>query len=82
MSAQKDINLWEFLQSRNLDSTENLKELSTVLLSDKDILMNAYGWEYEQWLDENEESINDGEDAYFNFIDQEEREYDERIAQI
>lgn len=82
MSVQQDINLWEFLQSRNLDSTENLKELSTVLLSDKDILMNAYGWEYEQWLDENEESINDGEDAYFNFIDQEEREYDERIAQI
>jgi hypothetical protein len=82
MSAQKDINLWEFLQSRNLDSTENLKELSTVLLSDKDYLMNAYGWEYEQWLDETEESVDDGEDAYFNFIDQEEREYDECIAQI
>lgn len=82
MSVQKHINLWDFLQSRNLDSTENLKELSTVLLSDKEILMNAYGWEYEQWLDEIEESINDGEDAYFNFIEQEEREYDEYIAKI
>jgi hypothetical protein len=82
MSAQKDINLWEFLQSGNFCSTENLKLLSSVLLSDKDSLMNAYGWEYEQWLDETEESINDGEDAYFNIIDQEEREYDECIAQI
>lgn len=82
MSVQQDINLWEFLQSRNLDSTENLKLLSSVLLTDKDALMNAYGWEYEQWLDEIEEPIDDGEDAYFNFIDQEEREYDERIAQI
>ena len=82
MSVQKDTNLWEFLQSRNLDSTENLKELSAVLLSDKDSLMNAYGWEYEQWLDETEEPIDDGEDAYFNFIDQEEREYDEYIAKI
>ena len=82
MSAQKDINLWEFLQSRNLDSTQNLKELSLVLLSNKDDLMHAYGWEYEQWLDETEEPIDDGEDAYFNFIDQEEREYDEYIAKI
>lgn len=82
MSAQKDINLWEFLQSRNLDSTENLKELTTVLLSEKDSLMNAYGWEYEMWMDEIEEPIDDGEDAYFNLIDQEEREYDECIAQI
>lgn len=82
MSVQKDTNLWEFLESRNFDSTENLKELSLVLLSDKDVLMNAYGWEYEQWLDETEEPIDDGEDAYFNFIDQEEREYDEYIAKI
>lgn len=82
MSVQKDINLWEFLQSRNLDSTENLKELSTVLLSDKDALMNAYGWEYEEWLDETQEPIDDGEDAYFNAIEQEEREYNEYIAKI
>jgi len=82
MSTQNDINIWEFLQNRNLDSTENLKILSTVLLSDKDDLMNAYGWEYEQWLDETEEPNNDGEDAYFNFIDQEEKAYDECIAKI
>ena len=82
MSAQNHINLWEFLQSGNLNSTENLKELSRVLLSEKDSLMNAYGWEYEVWLDEIEEPTDDGEDAYFNLIDQEEREYDERIAQI
>lgn len=82
MSAQKDTNLWEFLQSRNLDSTENLKELSAVLLSHKDQLMNAYGWEYEQWLDETEEPIDDGEDAYFNAINKEEREYHEYIAKI
>ena len=82
MSAQKHINLWEFLQSRNFDSTENLKELTAVLLSDKDSLMNAYGWEYEQWLDETEEPIDDGEDAYFNAINQEESEYDKYIAKI
>jgi hypothetical protein len=82
MSVQKDTNLWEFLESRNFDSTENLKELSTVLLSDKDVLMNAYGWEYEEWLDETNEEIDDGEDAYFNAINKEEREYNEYIAKI
>jgi hypothetical protein len=82
MSVQKDTNLWEFLESRNFDSTENLKELSLVLLSDKDALMNAYGWEYEQWLDETEENVDDGQDAYFNIIDQEEREYDKYASAL
>lgn len=82
MSALKDSNLWEFLQSRNLNSTQNLKELSVVLLTNKDALMNAYGWEYEAWLDETEESVDDGEDAYFNTINKEEREYDEYTAKI
>ena len=82
MSAQKDINLWEFLESRNFDSTENLKELSLVLLSDKDALMNAYGWEYEEWLDETEENVDDGQDEYFNIIDQEEREYDKYASAL
>jgi hypothetical protein len=44
--------------------------------------MNAYGWEYEQWLDETEEPLDDGEDAYFNAINKEEREYSEYIAKI
>lgn len=82
MSVQKDTNLWEFLQSRNLDSSENLKELSSVLLSHKDDLMNAYGWEYEMWLDETEEEVDDGEDEYYNACNQEEREYDEYIAAL
>jgi hypothetical protein len=59
-----------------------LKELSLVLLSDKDALMNAYGWEYEQWLDETEENVDDGQDAYFNIIDQEEREYDKYASAL
>ena len=82
MSVQKDTNLWEFLESRNFDSSENLKELSLVLLNDKDVVMNAYGWEYEEWLDETEEFIDDGEDAYFNAINKEEREYRDYIAKI
>ena len=71
MSAQQDIKLWEFLDSGNFESTENLKLLSSVLLTDKDALMNAYGWEYEEWLDETNEEQDDGEDAYFNAIEQE-----------
>lgn len=82
MSAQQDIKLWEFLDSGNFESTENLKLLSSVLLTDKDALMNAYGWEYEEWLDETNEEQDDGEDAYFNAIEQEEREYDEYVATL
>jgi hypothetical protein len=82
MSAQQDINLWEFLKSRNFNTTQNLNLLSSVLLTDKDALMNAYGWEYEEWIDETKKEIDDGEDAYFNTCNQEEREYDEYTAKI
>ena len=82
MSAQKDINLWEFLDSRNFESTQNLKELSSVLLTGMSSKMNAYGWEYEEWIDETHEEIDDGEEAYFNACNQEEREYDEYTAKI
>jgi len=77
MSAQQDINLWEFLDSRSFESTQNLNLLAAVLLQNKDVLMNAYGWEYEEWIDETGEEIDDGEDAYFNARKQEEeRDYD------
>lgn len=82
MSAQHDINLWEFLESRNFESTQNLNLLAAMLLQNKEVLMNAYGWEYEEWLDETEESIDDDENAYFNACNQEEREYDEYTAKI
>jgi hypothetical protein len=77
MSIQKDTNLWEFLDSRNFESTQNLNLLAAVLLQNKDALMNAYGWEYEEWIDETKEEIDDGEDAYFNACKQEEEQYDE-----
>jgi hypothetical protein len=82
MSTQQDISLWEFLDSGNFESTQNLKLLSSVLLTDKDALMNAYGWEYEEWLDETNEEQDDGEDAYFNACKNEEREYDEYTTKI
>ena len=77
MSAQQDINLWEFLDSRSFESTQNLNLLASMLLTNKDDFMNAYGWEYEEWIDETGEEIDDGEDAYFNARKQEEeRDYD------
>jgi len=82
MSALKHISVWEFLERENLESTENLNKLHSLLLTDKDVLMNAYGWEYEEWLDETNEGIDDGEDAYFNASNQEEREYDQYIATL
>lgn len=82
MSTQEHINLWEFLDSRSFESTQNLKELSGVLLTGMSSKMNAYGWEYEEWIDETEESIDDGEDAYFNACNQEEEQYDDIIAKI
>jgi hypothetical protein len=82
MSAQQDINLWEFLDSRSFESTQNLNLLAAVLLQNKEVLMNAYGWEYEEWIDETEESVDDGEDAYFNACKQEEERYDEYSTKI
>ena len=82
MSVQEDINLWEFLDSRNFDSPHNLHLLTSVLLTDKETLMNAYGWELEEWLDETNEEPDDGEDEYFNACNQEEREYDKYIATL
>lgn len=82
MSAQQDISLWEFLESKDFNSTQNLNLLATVLLQNKDVLMNAYGWEYEEWINETEDSVDVSEDAQFNALNQEEREYDEYIAKI
>jgi hypothetical protein len=82
MSAQQDNNLWEFLDRGNFEVPQNLNLLATVLLQNKEVLMNAYGWEYEEWLDETNEEIDDGEDQYFNACNQEEREYHEYIAKI
>ena len=82
MSIQHDTNLWEFLDTGNFDSTENLKELSTVLLTGMSSKMNAYGWEYDAWLDETLEVSDDSEDAYFNACNQEEEQYDEYTAKI
>ena len=82
MSVQQDINLWEFLDTENFQSTENLKELSAVLLTGMSSRMNAYGWEYESWLDETTEGADDSEDAYFNISNQEEEQYDEYTSKI
>jgi len=82
MSAQQDINLWEFLDSRSFNSTQNLNLLATVLLTNKDALMNAYGWEYEEWIDETQETLDVSEDQYFNACNQEERKYDEYSSKI
>lgn len=78
MSTQKDISLWEFLERENLSSTQNLKKLSVVLLQESETFMR----EYNDWFDELPEESDDGEDAYFNAIDQEEKEYHEYITEI
>jgi hypothetical protein len=82
MSAQQDIIIWEFLDSGNFHSTENLNKLSAVLLDHKDVLMNAYGWEYEEWSDGLPDSEEDGEDAYFRAQDQEEIEFEAELLNI
>jgi hypothetical protein len=82
MSAYQDTNLWEFLESRNFNSTENLNKLQLVLLEHKDQLMSAYGWEYEEWVDDLPEEEDDGEDAYYRTLEEEERSFHEYSTKI
>lgn len=89
MFAKEDINVWEFLETTNFNSTENLNLLSGMLLQNKDMLMgslreNAYGWDYEEDLDffNMKEKENDDEDECFNAAYQEERSFNEYITKI
>jgi hypothetical protein len=82
MFAYQDTNLWQFLESRNFNSTENLNKLQSVLLQHKDQLMSAYGWEYEEWIDHLPEEEDDGEDAYYTIMDKEEGSFHEYSTKI
>jgi hypothetical protein len=78
MSAQQDINLWEFLESGNFHSSENLKILSHVLLEEKGTFMR----EYNAWFDDLPEHEDDGEDAYYSCLDREEKEYQQSLLNL
>lgn len=78
MSTQKDNSLWEFLDSRNFESTENLKLLSNVLSKESDTFMR----EYNQWFDELPPNEDDDEDDYFRLLDQEEKDYESTLLTL
>ena len=82
MSVQKDTSLWEFLERRNLDSTQNLNLLASMLLTNKDDFMNAYGWEYEEWLDETSSEEFDEDELAYRLLEQEEREFEKKALNI
>ena len=80
MSVQEHISIWEFLDSGNFQSTENLNKLQSVLLDHKDDLMSAYGWEYEEWLDDLPEENED--DSYFRMQEQEEKDFETKLLTL
>jgi len=78
MSASQDSSLWEFLNTTNFNSTQNLNKLSVVLLQESSTFMR----EYEDWLEGLPEEDDDGEAAYFHAIEQEEKEFAEYLTTI
>ena len=87
MFSHKDTNLWGFLETRNFHSTENLNKLSAVLLRDFKAAMfepkpNYFEPDYDEWLDNLHEVEDDGEDAYFQVNDKEERSFHEYLAEV
>jgi hypothetical protein len=78
MSVLEDTSRLDFPETEIYPPIDNLKELALNLIQG----INLYMKEQNEWFDELNEEIDDGEDAYFNACNQEEREYDKYTSTL